>query len=245
MVMGVYSISVKTNTRIKQYIGSSVNIKRRWSQHLSALRNNDEDRLNPYLQNAWNKYGESCFALEVLEEVDNVDLLTEKEQRWINHFLIDEKTIDKTLCFNLCPVAGSKKNFQQSLETRQKRSKSLMGNNNSTGDKHPKATLTNENVIEIKKLLNSTDISHQALAIQFNTTVRVITNIASNQTWKKIGGIVKRKRNSNQLFNEVQIHEIRKRKSDGESCQQIANDYNVNKTTISRICNYTTYKHII
>jgi group I intron endonuclease len=84
----------------KFYIGSSKNVRYRWHDHLTELRQNCHS--NPRLQNSWNTYGESSFKFEVLEEASEEELLN-LEQWWI----------DKTDCcnreigFNLCPISSS------------------------------------------------------------------------------------------------------------------------------------------
>lgn len=45
------------------YVGSSVDIKRRFKEHKSSLRLNKH--YSTYLQNAWNKYGEKEFAFVI------------------------------------------------------------------------------------------------------------------------------------------------------------------------------------
>ena len=51
----------------EQYIGSTKrDIQVRWSEHLWDLRNGKH--CNPYLQRAWNKYGEDAFRFHVIEE---------------------------------------------------------------------------------------------------------------------------------------------------------------------------------
>ena len=67
---GIYCIENIIDQR--QYIGLSRDIYRRWNEHKSDLRNNNH--INPYLQAAWNKYGESAFLFSVLEICDPLDL---------------------------------------------------------------------------------------------------------------------------------------------------------------------------
>ncbi len=62
-VAGIYALYCSGDN--KYYIGSSVDIKKRWIGHSSLLRNNKH--YNFYLQNAWNKYGESTFSCYVIE----------------------------------------------------------------------------------------------------------------------------------------------------------------------------------
>lgn len=64
-IIGIYQIKNKTNNKI--YVGSSLNIKRRFSDHRRLLKNNKHHSYK--LQRAYNKYGESNFEFIVLEEV--------------------------------------------------------------------------------------------------------------------------------------------------------------------------------
>lgn len=65
----------------KFYIGSSVQLRSRWSQHLYDFRNSIHK--NPHLQSAWNKHGEQCFVFEVLE-LTLPDFQLEREQYWLD-----------------------------------------------------------------------------------------------------------------------------------------------------------------
>lgn len=85
MKSGIYKIICLKNNKI--YIGSSKNILQRINVHKRHLRKNKH--INPYVQNAWNKYGEENFVFEVLEECD-IENLLEREQYWM----------DYTLCYN-------------------------------------------------------------------------------------------------------------------------------------------------
>ncbi len=60
---GVYQIRNIING--KRYIGSAVDLDRRWNEHVNRL--NRSGHHNKYLQNAWNKYGSSSFVFEVIE----------------------------------------------------------------------------------------------------------------------------------------------------------------------------------
>lgn len=77
---GIYRIVNTSNGH--QYIGSSVDMRRRWAVHRNALKNNKHH--SAHLQNAWNKYRETAFIFEVLEHWEK-DVLIGMEQWWINH----------------------------------------------------------------------------------------------------------------------------------------------------------------
>jgi group I intron endonuclease len=81
LLSGVYSIQNAVNG--KEYVGSSVNLERRWLDHKSALRANRGH--NAHLQSAWNEYGEDAFKFSILKTCtpDNIILL-ELEQKYID-----------------------------------------------------------------------------------------------------------------------------------------------------------------
>lgn len=77
---GVYIINNKINNH--NYIGSSVNIKKRFSRHKTDLRKNKHP--NRYLQRAWNKYGEENFEFIHIEHITYPDQIRKREIRNIN-----------------------------------------------------------------------------------------------------------------------------------------------------------------
>ena len=79
---GIYKI---TNTETQKiYIGSTVNLKKRRKQHFTDLRSNNHS--NEHLQRSFNKYGESCFIFEILEECVDFSMkeLKDKEQEYLD-----------------------------------------------------------------------------------------------------------------------------------------------------------------
>jgi len=82
MKSGIYQIINTVNG--KAYIGSAVDIRVRWNRHRSDLNNNVHH--NQHLQRAWNKYTELNFKFLILELVQDINKLTEKENKWINIF---------------------------------------------------------------------------------------------------------------------------------------------------------------
>lgn len=87
-MIGVYKITNKIDGKF--YIGSSNNIKQRWSLHLSRLNRNKHG--NNHFQNAWNKYGKENFIFEIIEEC-SIDDLNIREQYWIETLYCCDKTI--------------------------------------------------------------------------------------------------------------------------------------------------------
>lgn len=98
MTSGIYKIINKTNN--KTYIGSSINIERRWNAHKSSLRNGTHHSI--HLQNAWDKYGEECFIFEIIAVVEQDDI-THTEQYYIDLY----KSSDSNHGYNIAPNANS------------------------------------------------------------------------------------------------------------------------------------------
>lgn len=110
---GIYKI---TNTVTgKFYIGSAVNIKRRWAIHRSRLGANTH--VNRHLQNSWNKHGEDSFTFEVLEYCEKKRLI-EREQFYIDN----EKP-----AYNISPTAGNRLGVESTDETKRKISEARKG----------------------------------------------------------------------------------------------------------------------
>lgn len=63
---GIYCIENTINN--KKYIGLSRDIRRRWNEHKSDLRNGHHE--NIYLQREWNIYGEENFQFDIVELCD-------------------------------------------------------------------------------------------------------------------------------------------------------------------------------
>lgn len=80
-ISGIYCIENVVNHKV--YIGSSKNIYQRLLKHFTLLRHNKHE--NAYLQNAWNKYGESSFEWSIIEKCD-ITTLTKREQYCIDLF---------------------------------------------------------------------------------------------------------------------------------------------------------------
>jgi hypothetical protein len=90
---GIYCI-LNLNTG-DDYIGSSVDINRRFEEHKNRLRHNKHD--NRHLQNSWNKHGEKKFLFFAVKEIENYKLIEEEQ-----YFLDRENPT-----YNICKIAGA------------------------------------------------------------------------------------------------------------------------------------------
>jgi group I intron endonuclease len=101
-ICGIYQVTNKLNNKI--YIGQSIDIERRWNQHMYG-------KGSVVLRNAIKKYGLDNFEFKILEEIDFttknevINLLTELEQKWfdIKEPYINGYNINKTSKPNLTP----------------------------------------------------------------------------------------------------------------------------------------------
>jgi len=121
MTAGIYQVENQVNR--KRYIGSALDLVRRWREHRRDLSRGTHH--NRHLQRAWDKYGGEAFEFSVLEEVKDPDRLLLREQ----HFL---DTLSPE--YNILPIAGSNLGWvraPRSEETRRKISEALKG------ERHP------------------------------------------------------------------------------------------------------------
>lgn len=72
----------------KSYIGSSINLKHRRTDHFCRLKSGTH--VNEYLQRSWNKYGAISFSFIILETCEDSNL-EKRELFWIKYFKSDER----------------------------------------------------------------------------------------------------------------------------------------------------------
>lgn len=117
---GIYTIENTVNGHV--YVGSAVNFATRRRVHLHHLRHGKHH--SPYLQRAFDKYGEEAFVFTLIEEVPSEQLF-ERETYWIQTLLpeyngsavtatrlgipISELTKQKLREYNLRPEVVAKK----------------------------------------------------------------------------------------------------------------------------------------
>lgn len=242
----IYSISSK-----KSYIGSSVNIIKRWSRHREQLKNNEHHSI--LLQRAYNKYGVDDFAYTIIEECA-LDLLLIKEKEYIDQF--DSANSEKGYDILAVPVSTTGRKF--SLESRLKMSLSHIGKKLSEeqklkigfsqkGEKHHSTKLTNDLVLEIKQRLIHNE-SVEAIAKAYDVSKNIINSIRSGQTWNEIGPSIEYDKNPysskhwNSKLSEADVAEIRILFQQSIKDKEIGERFKVNYYTISDIRRGKTWK---
>jgi group I intron endonuclease len=112
---GIYMITcVPTN---KSIIGETGSIRKRINYHIQNLKGNRHE--NPYLQNAWNKYGYDNFSFSVLEYCEFNECKVKE-----NYYCLLHDTHNPEKGFNLRPTGNNLKN-KFTEEHKQKISQSL------------------------------------------------------------------------------------------------------------------------
>lgn len=108
-ISGIYQIVNKVNN--KRYIGSSVDIYRRWGQHEYELRRG----MHPakHLQSAWDKYGEDNFEFSIIKVVKDIENILRVEQEYL-----DEHTHE----YNTILIAGNNLGYRHTEDAKKRMS---------------------------------------------------------------------------------------------------------------------------
>jgi len=184
MKSGIYQIKNLKNNKI--YIGSSVDIRNRWRNHLFWLRNNRH--YNSHLQRSFNKYGEKYFEFKVLELVIKKNLI-KHEQFYLNKF--NPK-------FNIDKFAGSNLGFQHSIKTKGQIRNSLIG------VKHSEERKKKNSLGQLGKKLSKVTIQKLKGKIPHNLIRKQIIQYNSKER------ILKIYENASQIRKELEIKDTGK-----------------------------------
>lgn len=238
---GVYKISNNIDNRI--YIGSTQCFKRRFSEHLKSLANDNHN--NSHLQCFVNKYCIDSIKFEILEITELEDLLT-REQHYLDNF------IDFNKDFNVCKIAGTPPNYNRSFTEKDityiaklyNSGKSccqiseILFNNRNQRSKIAKIT-KGESYSEYKNLFNYR---------KYNQTGRVISQETKDKISKankgnpNIGGKGKERNSHGKLDNSIVLY-IRNN-PDNISQSKLALKFNISKSLVKDIQKLRTYKKV-
>lgn len=222
-MIGIYSWTNKINN--KKYIGQSTNISVRKNEH---IRENMYPENDTIIARAFKKYGTSNFEFEIIEECQ-VEQLNARELHWMNHY----NTLDNRYGYN-----------------------ELLPNEmpSSIGQNNPRTELTDNDVLEIRNRIHILNESKLSVFQDFKNKVKESSfeKIYQGQTWthldtsmiKKIK--TQRKGLPKAKLTKEDVIEIRTRNKNGETWQEIFQDYDhrVSGITIKRVVNYETWKNV-
>jgi len=188
---GIYIIFNSENR--KKYIGSSINIYKRYRQHCNELINNRHG--NQYLQNSYNKNPNNFQFLLLEKTLNDRNILIEREQYWFDL----TQSYKDNFGYNINPTAGNMTGFKFSEEQCKQRSIDRMGSKNSyygkthsdeiknkmkinRHNKHPGFKLTKEDVLKIYELLEQ-GLSNTEIAKMYNVKQHTISQIKTGTRW--------------------------------------------------------------
>lgn len=160
-MQGVYKITNTVNGKF--YVGSAINIKRRWTVHRYKLRHNKHD--NKHLQSAWNKYGESAFEFSIIELCEDS---LQKEQHYLDALKPE---------YNKSGIAT---HVEMTPEVRRKISEACK--RNFQGEGNPASKITEDDVREIRRRLSNGETCKQ-VAKDYCLGIGSIYNIKQRRTW--------------------------------------------------------------
>ena len=250
-ISGIYKITCTANGKF--YIGSTKDIHLRLARHKSDLGRNVHR--NILLQRAANKYGKDVFEFEILEFVDDLESLLQREQ----HYLDTLNPCDISVGFNLVAIAGATPSGPLSEETKAKISKTLTGRKHTEETKQKISegnigkTISQEHLNKMQEGLSNYIKEH---GYPMTGKLKSQETIAkwkesrkgykvSDETKAKMSVKQKGSNNPSSKLNDnkvIAILELYKLKT--HTVQQIADLFQVTKSTIENIIYNQTWKHI-
>jgi group I intron endonuclease len=211
---GIYRITnIATGDK---YIGSAVNLKRRYDFHVYQLEGGSHH--NPRMQRAWNKYGSDCFCFEPIEILDNPASLLVKEQEYLTALDVAKRKD----YYNICGIAGSNLGVKRSDATKTRMSQAQKGR-----------TFKPETIEKMRqaKLGKALSDEHKK-------------KIGASCAGKKINrphGIINQKLRK---FSNEQVIQIRKLRADGMSWSKLSSAFDMNISSIRRVALGLVYKDV-
>lgn len=212
--MIVYKATNLVNNKI--YIGLTTGmLNDRKSKHKYDAENKNS---NSVFHKAIRKYGWDNFKWEVIDRTRSKRKLVEKEIYWISQY---DSLIENGNGYNMT-LGGDGR----------------LGSNGHFGESHPNATLTEQDIVEIKYLLVQ-GFNCAEIAKKFNVDRTNISSIANEKTWGHIevdnwSQFVNMGKRGRKLCESKAV-KIKDLLVAGVPRKEIASQFNVNVRTIARI----------
>ena len=231
IISGVYKIQNKIDSKL--YIGSSMDIYYRWSDHIKLLKRNKHH--SPHLQYAWNKYGEENFEFSIIKECKQDELIY-WEQKYIDKY----ESYKDINGYNIMSKADLSEIPQH---VREKISNTLTGKY--CGEDSATNKYTEETILILIEDLMNVDNTYDFLSEKYSIPSSTIAAVANHRIWKHLTQNIKfPKRKSTRTYcklNDKKVLEIVEYLLNGYSNRDIAKLYDVTPRTISDIRNHKTW----
>nr|WP_197498918.1 GIY-YIG nuclease family protein [Mycobacterium sp. E3298] len=197
--MGIYQITNTKNGR--RYIGSSINIIKRWEKHIHDLTYKTHHSYK--LQDDWSKFGATSFAFSILEVVINKSSLTNIEQSYLDEEDINElyNIVDNTK-FKTTATSQEyieninyvdqlnteiKMKLKQNIRVFDKKHSFIRIGKNSTDLSKAWFLKSNENAVMIKKAMKNYFINHEKVKgnqIYWTSFIQLFNKLLNRGTTK-------------------------------------------------------------
>lgn len=230
--IGIYRITNTVNG--KSYIGKTgMNFGDRWDCHRALLRAGKHD--NPYLQNAWSKYGEQCFEFAVVQIVEQADDLNDLEVQYIAQYRREGK------CYNLHDGGDGGYNLGKHLSEDTKRKIGAKNRLNMLGKKASDATKAKMSASQRKRYDNWTPEERVTFG-------RLVSEKSRGYHWSTESKQAFAKRQQTQpngaKLNATDVIKIRELAAEGMLRKDLATMYNTTPSYITAIVKRRRWAHI-
>lgn len=238
---GIYLV---TNTINKiQYVGQAKNIYVRFNNHHKTDYLNPKNSCyNTKFYKALRKYGLENFVISIIE-LCSIEELDKKEIYYIDLYDTYHHGYNSTpggQCWS--PNVHSPEAEEKRYQTREK-------NQSLKSENHPRAKLTNDEVIKIRqRYIDGESISNIYLDYKdkYNNEA-VFKRIVLGKTYISAGNIPNKEqiRHTNAKLTDIQVKEIREKYQKGKiSYDALGKEYGLSGSSIAAIVKRKTYKHI-
>ena len=223
-MIGIYKITNKLNN--SSYIGKSINIYERWSEHKRESQLSEEiwqankRHEQTYLHRAMRKYGIDNFSFEVIEECDK-DKLSEREIYWISYYNTYLNPDD----YNMTPGGD--------------------GYTCGPGEQAPGCKITQKECNIIKQKLKEHWTAKQIIQIVPNATHGIISSINHGHSWfdpKETYPISIN--NGHRKWSDEQAMIIKIEYAEGANIQDLAIKYQASPECISALVRGKSYTNL-
>lgn len=238
---------IENNITKEMYIGQAKNLKKRVLYHHYCDWNNPNCSIyNSPLYVAIREYGVSNFTISVIEEC-TIEKLDEREIYWIK-----EKN-SMVVGYNIAAGGKLLSPNINSPEAKEKRIKSFMENEKNNGENHPRAKLTERQVIEVRqRYIDGEDIDDIWSDFKDIYSRDTFKNIIFGQAYKYVGNIPTKEQirytNKNKTIGKIPIETIKalreERETLGTSYPKLGAKYGMSTGTAHKIATYQLYKNV-
>jgi group I intron endonuclease len=205
----------------KLYIGSTEDFERRMKEHLYELRTGKH--VNPYLQNAYDKHGIDIFSIDVVERLDSINNLIEREQYWID-FLEAHYTKKG---YNLSPTAGRTTGYRYTDEQREALSAIIKERYDNMSAEHKQFISSQlSKALKGKKKPEGFGNQVRERLLDKAQPYSVKDNMSKAHTGSN---------NSRAKLNEEQVYQIKLKLMEGKTIKQLSEEHGVSRDAITDI----------